>query len=219
MKFRNYIFYFVIGVSTLVFGLAWVGVFNLFFGNSFITLNHSCPADNSVKVTEVEQTEEIKFDINDPESVLPIDYKEDKLTSPKVDEDNPEYFDPEGKYFLLDETAEDFKDVSYLKIENKNFDVSQKDPRFGESIAPKGSVVIDDKKQIELEKIKIADGKIKTESKEKDGIKYEFDGEFVVKGNFYTLDENAQVLKGTLIKKRNGEVIAKGDVSFGWTLE
>lgn len=220
MKSRNYIFYFVIGLTTLFLGLALVGIYNFFFGTvSTIENTNGCTARKVEKVTEVNQPKPIKFDINDPESVLPIDYEEEKLTSPKVDENNPEYFDPEGKYFVLDDSGNELGDLSFIRIENKNFEVGAKDERFGAPINPKGSLAVNEENQYELEKINISDGKLQTETITKDGIKYEFTGEFVVKGNFYTLDENARVLKGTLTKKRNGEVISKDDVTFGWTLE
>jgi hypothetical protein len=213
MKFRSFLLNLTVGFSALLFGLAWVGIYQFFVGGS---------TENNVETCGVQPVEEIKFDINNPESVLPIDFEEDKLSDPKEDENNPKYFDPEGNYFIIDQTAKtaiEFKNISYIKIENKNFHVDAKDTRFGDLIAPKGSIVLDDDKQIELEKIYIVDGKVLLESKVLDGIKYEFVGEFLIKGNFYTLDENTEVLEGTLTKKSNGEVIATGNVTFGWTLE
>lgn len=219
MKFGNLLFSIAIGLFTFGLGLAVAGVFGFFYGAPAAEKPHFCKVKKLDKATGVIKTGTPDFDINDPDSVLPLDHEEDKLTSPKSDENDTLYFDPEGVYFPLEETTADFEDLSYIKIENKRLDVPAYDERFGDPIAPKGVVVIDERQQLELSRIEIANGKMHTETKENNGIKYEFDGEFVVKGNFYTLDENAQVLKGTLVKKRNGEVIAKGDIAFGWALE
>lgn len=212
MKFRNFLFSFAVGVATLIFGLAWVGVYQFFLGQS------NPPKQ---EVIEVQETEAVNFDINNPESVLPLDFEEDKLTSPHVDETNEAEFDPEGYYFF-DGSLEGFEEFQYIKINNKNFDVKPNDKRYGDLVSPNGFVILQNGKDadyIDFSKINIGNGKIQFETETAKGSSYEFTGEFLVKGNFYTLDENTEVLEGTLVKKRNGEVIAKSNINLKWSLE
>ncbi len=209
MKIRNIIFYLAICVTTLFFGVAWVGVYQFFLGNNEVENIQYCPVTN--------------FDINNPESVLPLNYEEDQLTSPKVDETNSAYFDPEGYYYFLDDAPKGFEDFKQFNINNKNFDVNPKDRNYGELITPNGSMIlINDKSQgtyIRFENLEISNGKIRFHAEGKNGISYEFNGEFPVKGNFYTLDENAKVLEGVLTKKEYGKTIAESRVNFGWGID
>lgn len=218
MKIRNFLLNLTVALSALLFGLMWVGVYQYFTEKTL---------GEEVQSVVVKQTEQLAFDITNPESVLPIDFEEDKLSDPKEDEDNPTYFDPEGRYYLL-EDSKIFGDFFLFTIQNKNFEVTSDDERFGDFIPPQGTFLLEDtdkgKKDncdmhdyFDIPKIKIEDGKINFITKKKDGITYEFKGEFVIKGNFYTLELDEKVLKGTLMKKKNGKIIAKEDLKFGWS--
>jgi hypothetical protein len=218
MKLRNYPFYFTVALIALVLGLAWVGVYNFFLKQS---LNpQSGDFYKTVRVAEVETNE---FDINDPDSVLPIDFEEDKLTSPHEDENNPKYFDPEG-YYSFERPTKGFEDFFYIAVKNKNFDLPAEDERYGEEMPPRGHIILrvaetSEVEYIDFQTIEIADGKMSFETISQNGMTYEFAGEFLIKGNFYTLDEDTPVLKGILIKKKNGRTVAKSDFTFRWILE
>ncbi len=208
MKFRNILLNLTVGFSALLFGLAWVGVYQFFVGDE------TGPAT-------IEVSETTNFDINNPESVLPIDFEEDKLTSPNADETNEDAFDPEGYYFF-DNEEKGLEDFFYITIKNKNFDTDPANENFGDLMPPRGFVILqgdEDVEYIDFETIKIADGKLQFETMNRNGISYEFDGEYLVKGNFYTLDVNEKVLQGTLVKKEDGKTVAKKDLKFNWTLE
>jgi hypothetical protein len=214
MKVRNIIFNLAICVATLFFGLAWVGVYR------FLSLENQ----NSIngKYCHYAAEETTAFDINNPNSVLPLNFEEDKLTSPKTDEMNEASFDPEGYYYFLDEAPNGFEDFRQFNIFNKNFDVNPKGRNYGELITPSGSMILLDHKKgtyIRFENLEISNGKIHFQAKSKNGISYEFDGEFLIKGNFYTLDENAKVLEGVLSKKEYGKTVAESRVTFGWGLD
>lgn len=215
MQFKKILLNLAVALSALLFGLAWVGIYQFFVNKAFITENRQV-----VPIVS-------NFDINNPESVLPIDFEEDKLSDPKEDEDNPKYFDPEGRYYFYGE-AKGFDDLLLISLNNKNFNVETNDVKFGDPVPPEGFILLDDTDEgakdscgmhdyIDLPDIKIEDGKMSFISNKKNGISYEFNGEFLIKGNFYTLDIGAKVLKGTLTKKQNGKVIAKKDLTFGWT--
>lgn len=212
MKCRNFVFSLFVGITALFIGLAAVGVYQFFFGNS-----------DQATYSNLKTVEKVDFDINDPNSVLPLDYEEDKLTSPSVDETNEAYFDPEGHYHFLSEPPVDFEEFFYIAINNKNFDVEATDPKYGELTTPRGHAILQTENNqvqyLDFDKLSIGNGKIQFETETANGIKYEFDGEFLVKGNFYTLDEDTEVLKGTFVKSKNGKQIAKSDVNLGWNLE
>lgn len=210
MKVRNIIFNLALCLTTFFFGVAWVGVYQFFLGNQ-------------IKSTNVQPSNKvIGFDINDPDSVLPIDFEEEKLTSPKTDETNEAYFDPEGYYYFLDEPPKGFEDFKHFNINNKNFDVDPKDRRYGEAVPPSGFIILIDKNKgthIRFEKLDISNGRLYFQANGKNGLSYKFEGEFLVKGNFYTLDENAKVLEGILIKKKAGKTVAESRVVLGWGID
>ena len=95
MKFKQFLFNFSIYLAALLFGLAWVGVYQFFLSYQLV---------KNYEPATIQHFEEPPFDINNPESVLPINYKEEELSDPKEDENNPKYFDPEGRYYILEES-------------------------------------------------------------------------------------------------------------------
>lgn len=215
MKLKNLLFYFAIGVSTLVFGLAWVGVYNFFLNDSKAEKPLIKP---SIAVQEVKQIEDIKFDINDPESVLPIDYNEEALSDPKADENNPEYFDPEGTYLLSEKKKNFFSEFLGFTVKNKNFEADKKDQYYGELVSPRGYVntTMGD---FHFKQIYIANESIYFETENIEGVRYIFDGKFLVNGNFYTLDENTKVVHGNLSKVSGAKGYEIKNVTFTWTID
>ena len=170
MKFRGFLLNLTVGLFALFFGLFWVGVFQ-FFAGSLYTVTQSCPL--SQQKVEVAAVEKPNFDINDPNSVLPLDYEEDKLTSPKADETNEAYFDPEGYYSFLGDVPMEFEDFHFISIQNKRLDVSPKSEHFGEAIPPKGYVLLEgtnDAEYIDFKNIEISDGKINFQTETREGI-------------------------------------------------
>ncbi len=217
MKVRSFAFNSAIFITAIFFSMVWVGTYQFFLGSPATSTKN-----NLVKCPH--QTKAVNnFDINDPNSVLPLNYDEANLTSPKTDETNTAYFDPEGYYYLLDDTAVGFEDFKQFNINNKKLDVDPRDRKYGELITPTGSIILMDGQSegsmIRLEILDISNGKIHFEAKTRNGISYEFDGDFIVKGNFYTLDEDAKVVEGILTKKEYGETVAESPVTFGWGLD
>lgn len=220
MKFRNVLSNITIGLTTLFLGLALVGTYQFFLGTS-VPETSTCLAVNPPDYLLTAENNTETAENNDNQPLLPIDFEEDKLTSPHADENNSDYFDPEGYYFF-DGFPKGFEDFLYIKISNKNFDVAKTDEHYGDLVSLNGFVILDGKnrdKQIRFAEINVADGKLHFVTEAENGIKYEFNGEFLVKGNFYTLDENAKVLSGTLIKKSDDKIVAKNKLAFNWTLE
>lgn len=208
MRFRNIILNLAIGFASLLLGFAGVGAYQ------FIV---EIISGDEVRPEIIEKHKQIEFDINDPESVLPIDFEEDKLSNPKEDENNPNFFDPEGVYFALDDLPDEFGGFESFVINNKKLSFDEKGNYLAQDIAPFGYVY--DNKKYEFESLEIKNGKIRFQTKTIMGVNFSFKGEFLVKGNFYTLDENADVMKGTLTKELGDTKIVLHDVTFGWMIK
>lgn len=127
-------------------------------------------------------------------------------------------FDPEGYYYIADETLKGFEDFENFSLINKNYE-SENPDEYGKLIAPKGAVTT--KKEYKFVRVGIGGGQIQFETERVKGISYSFSGYFTETGNFLDLESEAveKVLKGRLIKKRQGKTIAERDASFGWYLE
>ncbi|MEZ5346675.1 MAG: hypothetical protein R2681_14075 [Pyrinomonadaceae bacterium] len=226
MKHKNIILNLSVGVAALIFGIAWVSIYQLILRNS-IGPNLD-PA--IVKIKGVAD-----FDINDPDSVLPIDFNEDELSSPHEDDSNSDLFDPEGTYTVIETIPMEFDQFQAFTITNKRLDVDCDDQRFGEFITPNGFInwgksdiemsgnFVDPVRSrnipAEFDSLHIEKTKIQFKSQEIEGIQFTFTGNFLFKGNFYTLDPDAKVVEGTLARFINGKKTAETKVSFTWNLE
>ncbi len=207
-----------------------VGVFALFCGlgsvGGYQILSRICQS------TIDQSHREIDFDINDPESVLPIDFEEDKLSDPREDETNKDMFDPEGQYTLVGDLPIGFDEFKFFSIENKKLDVDCDDKQFGEFIAPKGFIQLKESSlkldgsdlmtarsdYLEFQRINIGTRYLQFKTARVGRTTYEFNGEFLVDGNFYTLAPDKSILKGELIKEVNGKMVAIANVEFQWKI-
>ncbi len=181
MQFKNILLNLAVTLSALLFGLAWVGIYQFFVGKTVEPKQETILLQHNRIVT---------FDINDAESVLPLDFEEDKLSDPKADENNPEYFDPEGTYFVMDKLPSEFGSFESFTISNKTMEFDGTGNYEVENVSPEGFVF--DSKKHEFNNVEIKDGKINFQTKKTaTGVSFSFDGYFLYKGNFYTLDENS----------------------------
>ncbi|NNF01040.1 MAG: hypothetical protein HKN25_18635 [Pyrinomonadaceae bacterium] len=213
MKIRKLFLYLAIAATTLLFGLAWVGVYQFFLG-----------AENGPRTSR--QFEKVEFDITDLDSVLPIEHDEEKLSDPKEDEDNPEYFDPRGFYFTND-LPKELKEFAYFEIWGDEYGILTGN-RESDFSTVRGSVLTENSNtettdgaslllSLKFEKLRIEDDSILFRTKTDEHTYYSFTGKFLVSGNFYTLDSEAKVLRGTLRKLKNGKILVETEVEFGWT--
>ena len=150
-------------------------------------------------------------------SILPINYEEEKLSDPKKDETNEAMFDPEGNYSIMGDSPKGFEDFYNFTITNKNFAGDSEDENWRKLIAPIGFVEASN--QYEFRNISIGNGKIQFRTKTIKGISYKFSGEFLIKGNFYTLAPDEKVLEGVLTKLQSNKMTAKSTVTFHWYFE
>ena len=217
--------------------MGWVGVFR-YFANAF-----EAPVPTpETSIFKVEEPEPI------PSPPAPPEYSmDDKIfTPPQVDENNPEAFDPEGVYTVTgflnpgEQWSEGFSILQYvvkypeiesmtplgLFIYNKKLDVDCDDEDFGKLEPPTGVLFVNNTKRetdeqigFDIPRFNISEGMIKFSTVEQNGVSFNFDGEFLVKGNFYTLDPKAKVLEGTVTRIENGKKVAETKVSFTWSID
>ena len=136
------------------------------------------------------------------------------FTPPQVDETNPEAFDPEGIY-----EATKNNEIKGFEIKNKNLSFDCDDARFGTLTEPK--LFVTDKNDVVFEApvLRAENGVLNFVSETKDGTKYIFEGDFLVKGNFYTLDPEKKVVSGKLLKFVGGKKVAETALSFTWSID
>gem|GEM_PF-1439100 len=205
----------VVFAFALLLGVGWVGVFR-FFANVFETPR---------PISEIygRQIEPPTAPTLPPD--LPAVSMDDKIfTPPQVDENNSEAFDPEGIYTVKGFTNPGFSDVESILISNKKLDVDCDDAEFGKLVEPSGFVLFTNPKSgvestLDIEALRISDGGLTFETDPRDGVRYSFAGEFLVRGNFYTLDPDTKVLRGTLAKFKDGKRVAETEVSFTWSID
>ena len=136
------------------------------------------------------------------------------FTPPSVDENNPDAFDPEGIYEPVE-----VSEIKGFSIENKILDVDCDAYNFGDSTIPKLFVVTKDDKVLDADVLRLGNGRLEFETENSGGVRYEFKGDFLVKGNFYTLDPKKKVVSGTLTKLFEGKKVSETELSFTWSID
>ena len=137
-----------------------------------------------------------------------------EFTPPQVDEDNPDAFDPEGIYEASENDL-----IKGFEIKNKNLQYDCDDARFGTLTDPK--LFVTDKNEIvyRASVLTIENAELSFVTETLNETKYVFNGDFLVKGNFYTLDPDKKVVKGKLIKFVDGKKVSEADTSFIWSID
>jgi hypothetical protein len=130
-------------------------------------------------------------------------------------EDTKREFDAAGDYYIIGDLPKGFKDFDGLSIETKNYEkASAENDYVGMPIPPEGYVST--KKKFKFARINIADKQISFETEAKKGISYKFVGKFIDEEEI-TVGEYPEyiVLKGRLVKMRDGKKIAESEVKIG----
>jgi len=158
--------------------------------------------------------------------VVTISINDKGFTPPQVDEDNPNAFDPEGIYSIVNKTKNVLPEIDSFMIDNKMLSVDCDDERFGSLVKATGGAKLLDpastKEEYEFKNfshLKISRNTISFELEAGSNVRYEFSGAFNVKGNFYTLDPNKDVVTGTLTKFVGDKKVSEAEVSFTWSID
>ena len=148
----------------------------------------------------------------------PVIIKEEieKIETPTENE-NVE-FSAEGYYFIIGNKPKSFENVYEFEITLTDYFRGTPENNYNEDIPPQG--YLSAKKKYNFTRINIANKKITFETETKNGISYEFIGEFIdeeevtyTTSDGYELTHRA-ILEGYLIKKLNGKKIAESKFKF-----
>lgn len=210
MKLRKYLVRTTVGATAFLFSL---GIFTTwqYARTAPSVLDRNEQAVNSENSTPVAFKSIIELP-NPLTTEKPVETKDEPE---KIESE----FDAEGYYYIYGEkTPKGFEDFQNFNVTNKNYKTENEDD-YGKLIAPEGYVQA--KNELNFNKISIGNNQIRFETERVKGINYSFAGEFTETRSFIYLEpeETEKVLKGVLIKKRNGKKIAEAEAVFGWFAE
>ncbi len=216
MKFNKLLLNFTVGLSALLFGLGWVGVYQYLLDRF---------EDRNVKTETVEVINPLDLEIEKmtPSAAPPIPppddmMKEKSITITPSDSNFTEKqkfqmnLDIEGYYEPYSVTPESTPDFS-MEIWFGRYDEKLKE---WIQTPPNGFIEIDSKK-FEFDKFSYSHGKLYFSTIKKGGIYYEFSGYY----SFRTVDLGSgptEVLDGTLIRKKNKKATSTSKMSLYWSV-
>ena len=214
MKIKIYLFRAAVLVTAFVFGTGVVS-FGQYFQSVFSAKIQNAETIDFAPV-ETSNVQEITFSaLTASQTEIPVSLQ----TENKEDASYRYEFDAAGGYYIIGDLPKGFKDFDALIITTEDYAVATAENGYNDTaIPPEG--YISTTKEFKFVRINIGVKKISWETEKKNGTSYKFTGEFIdgepVK---YTSDlgyeyTDVAVLKGNLIKMRNGKKIAESKVSF-----
>ncbi len=212
MKLKNYVLR--AAVALTAFGLC-VGLFEV---GKYLT------ADSHLKTEEVKTVQPVEKELP---ANLPLEvpifrshFEPTPAISPLVTEEKTGYeFDAGDDYHIIGDLPKGFRDFETLSIVTRDYENASVENNY-ESVAipPKGFFFT--KKEFNFTRINIANRQIAFETEAKQGISYQFVGEFTDEEAIEAKTEDGYeytdyaVLKGRLKKMRDGRKIAESEVKF-----
>ena len=222
MKIKNIFLRLASLLAAFVFGISVLGV-----GQYFESVFQA--KEQSVLRTETDaaQIENPIFPRRNVGEIKPFgserpitNFEPEVKREPEPVEETEYEFDAAGDYFIIGDLPKGFKDFDIFSLTTKNYENATEENDYeGVPIPPEGYVSTN--KKFEFVKIKVAVKQIAFETEAKKGISYRFVGEFIdseeipikpAEGYEYTA---YAVLKGRLVKMRDGKKIAESEVKFG----
>ena len=212
MKIKVYLFRLGVAIAAFIFGISIFSI-GQGFQSVFQTKEQNTESAMPVKVEQIRIEELIYPPRNVEEVKTPIG--EQTVANTESEEKTEYEFDAGGDYYIIGELPKGFKDFDTLSITTKNYEnVSEENNWEGFSIPPEGYVFT--KREFKFVRIKIADKQIAFKTETKKGISYKFVGKFIdeeeIKLGEYS---DYAVIKGSIIKMRDGKKIAESKVKFG----
>ncbi|HRH45512.1 MAG TPA: hypothetical protein PKY82_27990 [Pyrinomonadaceae bacterium] len=186
MKIKVYLFRLIAGVVTLTLG---IGIY--FIWQALITVNPI------VKVTPV---------IESSQTVSEIKQSENEAVENTEDE-----FYPDGEYYLITDSLENFEDLDNLQIEAHEYITKKDGTSDWKPIPPKGYFLR--KSKFKFTRIAIANREISFETQKIKGISYKFTG-YYPKNLSFNDGEDFVAIQGVLSKYKDGKKISEMEVKF-----
>jgi hypothetical protein len=195
---------FAAGLTALSLGLG------IFYAGEFLVSLFQTSEQETAETREIVTIEPEKIPIED------LVYPKAMQTEVSSDRSEGEIFYYGGEYLVIGEIAEGFEDCENLEIETEKYEETAEDNSWKSIlIPPNGKFFISDEKHIKFDNIYIANRQIAFQTEIKNGIMYQFTGNFTkteeIKIGDYTY---YSVLEGKLSKIQNGKQIAVTDVNF-----
>ncbi|HEX8247754.1 MAG TPA: hypothetical protein VF599_06265 [Pyrinomonadaceae bacterium] len=137
-------------------------------------------------------------------------------TAAYSEEETETEFDAGDMYYIIGNLSKQFKDFDNLVVTTRDYrNSSEKNDFRGDPIPPKGYVLTKEVKKIKFARINIANRQISFETEAIAGISYRFVGKFIDKHPIIGVYTSYPVLKGQLVKMRDGKMIAVSAVKLG----
>jgi hypothetical protein len=212
MKLRVFVYRLAAVVTAFILG---VGFFNAArYAQAFFRASEIDAVEATVK------RETLFF----PPRVEPSQLIEARLSAPPEpvaddkEETQPE-FSPDGDYYILGDVPKGFKDVEYLNVTTTSERAAPENNYEIVSVPPEGYLW--NEKKFDFDSINVSGKRISFETEAKKGVSYKFVGEFIDEEKIPRKSDNGEeyfeyaVLKGRLIKMRDGKKIAESKVKLG----
>jgi hypothetical protein len=156
----------------------------------------------------------------------PITNFEPEIKSEPVEEEKTAgALDRSGYYYIIGDLPSGFKDFEWFDLTTRDYKNAAAENNYeGIPITPEGSFLTN--KPFNFVKISLSDKWIAFETEAIDGISYKFVGEFPDEPEKITVEyddgsgayTDEAILKGRLVKMRNGKKIIEREVKFGYTI-
>ena len=250
MKIRKLVFNLAIAITTLLFGLAWVGFYQFFISTSpkneyqlegVTTMGSTSDYFENAKVSvelgrddnwENADRLQVNMSVVAPDNKMNDALKmkdavkdaADKVKKRAIkDAEYVEKQDPVseeefiaklyigGYYNFTDKTPVGFEDF-HLEIWQGDYDAAT--DKFIDGI-PSG-FVLSRKKHHEFERFLFSKGGLSFSTFERDGVRFVFRGEYKRKVPIGKTLDAYGVLKGKLLRQKNGKTVANADAEFTW---
>ena len=123
-------------------------------------------------------------------------------------------FDAGGDYYMVGKLPKGFEEFDSLSILTNEYKPNAKGDYEPIPIPPEGSLFTN--KDFKFSRINISNRQISFVTESVKGISYKFTGAFLEEKDFYTIKDETVVLKGQLIKMKDGKKMAESKVKFGY---
>ncbi|MDQ3799544.1 MAG: hypothetical protein M3384_08845 [Acidobacteriota bacterium] len=225
MEIKNILLRLAAAIAAFVFGIGIFSsaeyVLSVFQANEQKTEAGARAGINTLKMEDLIYPRPLAGEIKAFGTELPITNSEPEIKSEPVKEKVEREFDAGNDYYIVGDSPKGFKDFDIFSLTTRNYENASEENNYqGIPIPPEGYVLTT--KKFKFVRINVAGKQIAFETEAKKGISYQFVGEFfdeeeevlrkTADGNEYS---EFVILKGRLIKMRDGKKIAESEVRFG----
>jgi hypothetical protein len=211
MKLRVFVYRFAAILTTFLLGIGF------FYAGQYLQSFFQKPETATVQPVLKQETLSAP-PLAAPSPFTPKTYiTPDETVADDAEQPTPE-FSPDGDYYIIGDLPKGFKDFDLLTITTYG-NASSENGSEGVPFPPEGHVWT--KKKFDFDEIDINGKQISFETETKKGVSYKFAGRFIDEEEIIHKTANGDeypeyvVLKGRLVKMRDGKKIAESKVKMG----